>query len=53
MLAVGLVLMAMLAFVCGLIIDTVARKSRAQYEMDVYLLFELKRKEIIAKQDHF
>ena len=44
MLAVGLVLMAMLAFVCGLILDTVARKSRAQYEMDVYrLLFELKR----------
>lgn len=43
-LAVGLVLMAMLAFVCGLILDTVARKSRAQYEMDVYrLLFELKR----------
>lgn len=43
-LAVGLMLIAMLAFVCGLILDTVARKSRAQYEIDIYqLLFELKK----------
>ncbi|MGX7162266.1 glycosyltransferase family 2 protein [Enterococcus massiliensis] len=42
-LAVGLVVLAILFFVCGLILDTVARKSRSQYEIDVQLIiFQLR-----------
>ncbi len=45
-LAVGLIMIAMMSLVCGLILDTVARKSRSQYEMDVQLLiYSLNKKE--------
>lgn len=42
-LAVGLILLAMLSLVCALILDTVVRNSRKQYEMELHRIFnELK-----------
>ncbi|TGB00127.1 glycosyltransferase [Sporolactobacillus shoreae] len=39
-LAVGLVLMAMLSFVCGLILDTVVNNARKQYEVALHQIHD-------------
>ncbi len=39
-LAVGLILLAMLSLVCALILDTVVRNSRKQYEMELHRIFD-------------
>ncbi len=38
--AVGCAILAVLFFVCGLILDSVARTARKQYELDVYRVYE-------------
>lgn len=40
--AVGCAILAVLFFVCGLILDSVARTARKQYELDVYRVYERK-----------
>ena len=40
--AVGCAILAVLLFVCGLILDSVARTARKQYELDVYRVYERK-----------
>ncbi|GGL45375.1 glycosyltransferase family 2 protein [Sporolactobacillus putidus] len=44
-LAVGLMLMAMLSLVCGLVLDTVVSNARKQYEMELHRIYDLLRTE--------
>ncbi|WP_100487521.1 glycosyltransferase family 2 protein [Sporolactobacillus pectinivorans] len=44
-LAVGLVMMAMLSLVCGLILDTVVNNARKQYEVDLHQIHESLKRE--------
>lgn len=39
-LAVGLMLMAMLSLVCGLVLDTVVSNARKQYEMELHRIYD-------------
>lgn len=44
-LAVGLMMMAMLALVCGLVLDTVVNNARKQYEMELHHIYDSLRQE--------
>ncbi|MDD9147229.1 MULTISPECIES: glycosyltransferase family 2 protein [unclassified Sporolactobacillus] len=39
-LAVGLMMMAMLSLVCGLVLDTVVNNARKQYEMELHRIYD-------------